>query len=341
MLLWAGSGTDWNSFTWTGSVARQTPSDIPGELRFEPRQMHLGKIRQFGTQPFTFHLTNPTSQTLEIAELSASCGCTEVRTDITRIPPGHRAILTGALAAQDRVGEFGSTLQITFQDGRTVQAQVGGKAVAILHGPTHLDLGETFLEETPSLKKFIFKSGDEDTPWDTMLVKTVTGLEPTLSRRGHTWELSVHAPNETELGSFQGRLTLECRQTGISEPVAIVPVSLAWRTRSRLIEITPMAVYLGVMKSGQEITRRLRIQHANGQRVSLRKFEPSEGLRAEARIIGNPNDTQGQSLEVLTQSLPQGGAQSPQLRLTLETDESEWVARINIFGEQNNKEQTQ
>jgi hypothetical protein len=91
--------------------------------------------------------------------IEKSCGCTEVKADQTTLKPGETATLTGSLAAQDRLGEFGSTIQLTLSDGTITQAQVGAKAVAILHGPTSLDLGSSYIDEKPATQTFTFKKG--------------------------------------------------------------------------------------------------------------------------------------------------------------------------------------
>jgi hypothetical protein len=146
-------------------------------LTITPKQQHLGKIRQGETRPFTFTVTNTSTETVEITDVEASCGCTAVVVAERILKPGASTQLTGMLAAENQLGEFGSTLLLKTKAGDSLQSLVGGHAVTLLVGPTHIDLGVTDLEESPVAQTFIFRTGNDDTPWDTLRVVGGDGLK--------------------------------------------------------------------------------------------------------------------------------------------------------------------
>lgn len=103
--------------------AAATPSmGAPAPLALTPARQHLGKIRQFETKAFTFTVTNTGKKAVEITGIEKSCGCTEVQAAQSTLKPGESTQLTGALAAQDRLGEFGSTVRVNLSDGTRAEA---------------------------------------------------------------------------------------------------------------------------------------------------------------------------------------------------------------------------
>jgi hypothetical protein len=234
-----------------------------------------------------------------------------VKAEQTTLKPGETAILTGSLAAQDRLGEFGSTIQLTLSDGTITQAQVGAKAVAILHGPTSLDLGSSYIDEKPVTQTLTFKKGEDDVPWDTLRVKASEDGSPQpnvqINRVGNTWTLSVTPPQGQEIGVFRRDLTLECWKSGVTAPVATIPLTAVWKTQSRHIQITPMAAYFGVMKPGEEKTVRLRVKNLSGEPIRLEKVEFPEGMNATARLVPHETDPHQFYLETRVLEMPPDG----------------------------------
>jgi hypothetical protein len=228
-----GMGVAWAAWSMREPA---TPATSRGAspLTLTPTQQHLGKIRQFETKAFTVQVKNTSTKTVEITGIEKSCGCTEVKADQTTLKPGETATLTGSLAAQDRLGEFGSTLRVNLSEGSYAQAQVGGKAVNVLQGPSHLDLGSLFIDEKPATQTFTFKKGEDDVPWDTLRVKASEDGSPQpnvqINRVGNTWTLSVTPPQGQEIGVYRRELILECWKNGAKEPAATLPLTAMWKT---------------------------------------------------------------------------------------------------------------
>jgi hypothetical protein len=103
---------------------------------------------------------------------------------------------------------------------------VGGKAVNVLQGPTHLDLGSTFIDEKPATQTFTFKKGEDDTAWDTLKVNAVgtSGPSPRVKTtyKREAWEIEVTAPQVDEIGVYRRELILECWKEGATAPAATI-----------------------------------------------------------------------------------------------------------------------
>jgi hypothetical protein len=270
---------------------------------------------------------------VEITGIEKSCGCTEVKADQTTLKPGETATLTGSLAAQDRLGEFGSTLRVNLSEGSPAQAQVGGKAVNVLQGPTHLDLGSTFIDEKPATQTFTFKRGEDDVPWDTLKLKA-EGLNAESVRNGDQWTVAVTPPPVEEIGVYRRDLLLECWKDGAAAPAATIPLTATWKTQSRHIQITPMAAYFGVIKPGEEKTVRLKVKNLTGEPIRLEKVEFPKGMNATARLVPQEQDQNQLYLEIRVLEMPpDGGVGNRVMRAALRTGDSvQQTIRISLAG---------
>jgi hypothetical protein len=247
-------------------------------LTIIPKQQHLGKIRQGESRPFTFTVTNTSTETVEVAAVEASCGCTAVKLSERVLAPGVSATVMGELSAEQRLGDFGSTIRLTTLSGVILESGIGAHAVAILVGPTYLDLGESYLGEQPEGKTFTYQSGNDEVAWDTLKVKA-EGLNASVETKGDQWEVSLQPVFENVVGAFRKEVQLECWRIGGNEPVAVVPGSVFWRTKSRNFEIRPMAVYvkgggaqLQVLNNRESEVKVLKVEIPVELQIQLRKI---------------------------------------------------------------------
>jgi hypothetical protein len=257
-------------------------------LTITPKQQHLGKIRQGEIRPFTFTVTNTSPKTVEIVGVKASCGCTEVELSEKLLAPGASGTVTGKLSAEGRLGNFGSTLRFETLAGDFQETTVRGQAVAPLVGPTHLDLGETYLGEQAAVKTFTYSSGDDELEWDTLKVKA-EGLKASVEGKGDRWHVSLQPVHEPVVGTFQGTVMIECWNAGNPEPVGLLSAIVQWKTQSRIIRISPTLAFFGVMKEGEVKTLRLTVKNMSGGSIRLNKVESPDGLEVKARLIEDLN----------------------------------------------------
>jgi hypothetical protein len=207
---------------------------------------------------------------------------------------------------------------------------VGGKAVNVLQGPSHLDLGSLFIDEKPATQTFTFKKGEDDVPWDTLKLKA-EGLNAESVRQGDQWTVAVTPPQVDEIGVYRRELILECWKNGAKEPAATIPLTAMWKTQSRHIQITPMAAYFGVMKPGEEKTVRLRVKNLSGEPIRLEKVEFPKGMNATADLV---EDQKQLYLEIRVLEMPpDGGMGNGVMRAVFRAgDSAESAARIMLAG---------
>jgi hypothetical protein len=209
---------------------------------------------------------------------------------------------------------------------------VGGKAVNVLQGPSHLDLGSLFIDEKPATQTFTFKKGEDDVPWDTLKLKA-EGLNAESVRQGDQWTVAVTPPQVDEIGVFRRDIILECWKNGAKEPAATLPLTAMWKTQSRHIQITPMAAYFGVMKPGEEKTVRLRVKNLTGEPIRLEKVEFPKGMNATARLVAQEQDQKQLYLEIRVLEMPpDGGVGAGKLKLSFLFGKRIDTALIKLLG---------
>jgi hypothetical protein len=317
------------------TVPAQSVSGSGKELMLSPQVQHLGKINQHEAKEFSFTLTNTSQETIEVEKISQSCGCTQARVDQSQLKPGESTMLRGSLTAQDRVGEFGSVIQVSLSNGTVAEVQVGAKAVTMLQGSRHLDLGSFYTDERPATQRFSFKKGEAEVVWEVLKLKA-EGVGAVVKDKGGSWELELTAPQMEEIGVFRRDLVLECWEQGGEKPVAQLPLTVSWKSKSRQIEITPMAAYFGVMKPGEEKTVRLKLKNLSGESIRLEKVEFPKGMEATAALVLHEREPNQFYLEIRTRGLPSGdGGSSGVMRAMLKTGSSSLpVASIKVLGEE-------
>jgi hypothetical protein len=270
--------------------------------------------------------------TVEIVGVKASCGCTEVELSEKLLAPGASGTVTGKLSAEGRLGNFGSTLRFETLAGDFQETTVRGQAMAPLVGPTHLDLGETYLGEQAAVTTFTYSSGEDDLEWDTLKVKA-EGMNASVKAKGDQWEVSLQPVVEKVVGKFKGGVTVECWKTGDDKPVAIVAASAFWGTRSRVIGMEPGSAYFGVVSPQQEGIVRLKVApYADDQSIlRLKSVHFPLGMKASAKIVSLRNE---QFLEIRVQELaPMDKDEKQMIQATLAFDGNEDIIfRIPIIG---------
>jgi hypothetical protein len=314
------------------TVPAQSISSSGKELMLSQQVQHLGKINQHEAKEFSFTLTNTSQETIEVEKISQSCGCTQARVDQSQLKPGESTMLRGSLTAQDRVGEFGSVIQVNLSNGNVAEVQVGAKAVTVLHGPSNLELGAYYMGEKPTTQRFSFKKGDAEAVWDQLKLKA-DGMVAEVMEKGEIWELEVRAPQMEEIGVFRRDLVLECWEQGGEKPVAQLPLTVSWKSKSRQIEITPMAAYFGLMKPGEEKTVRLKVKNLSGESIRLEKVEFPKGMEATAALVPHEREPNQFYLEIRTRGLPSGdGGVSGSIYAAFRTHRNLMRCSLSILG---------
>lgn len=104
------------SVCWLPAVSSTT--DVPSPIQWQPLEfspplkLELPGLRMGTEVTFTAIVKNSSDEALRVGQVSASCSCTDVRIDVTEIPAGGQAQLTGTLRARPGEKKSGSTVTI-------------------------------------------------------------------------------------------------------------------------------------------------------------------------------------------------------------------------------------
>lgn len=275
LALLAGCGALllWHAST-PGSLSHPKEPALSASLLITPAKQHLGKLPQYEAKDFAFALQNTGKEPVRILNVEHTCGCTQAVADKDVLQPGEESAITGSLNAQDRLGEFGSFLTVTFQSGQAEPEQlkvaIGARAVAFADAPRQVDLGSTVRGEPPKATTFEIKRGEADLAWNEL---DATGKEAQASVRkidADTWQVTLAPPRQSPVGL--GRETLAVTLLDSGRPVKTLEVGLLWKTASRHFSISPSGVYL----SGSN-TVKVRIKSLTSGKVKIARIETPPG----------------------------------------------------------------
>jgi hypothetical protein len=273
-----------------GQVVQKRKSDSASTaleaLVITPTQQHLGKLLQHEQKIFSFTLKNQGQEAVRIFKVEHSCGCTEAKVASKFLKPGKETLLTGTLNAQDRTGEFGSEILVTYQDTslwnkNILQAKVlvGAKAVTLLKLPNHLDLSSTVLGQEPKSITFEITRGEAAVVWDTLNL-TGENLKSKIKKVGESkWQVWITPPKNDAIGNGREILNFELlnSQTKVINKQSMI---LPWKTVSENFSIFPTGVYLS---AGRPV--RVRIKSLKDRPVTMAMLKIPQEAPLQIRQI--------------------------------------------------------
>jgi|GEM_PF-1451118 len=271
-------------------------SKTSGPLLITPAQQHLGKLNQFEKKHFSFTIKNQGNEPLRIVKVEHSCGCTEAKASKEVIAPGETAKISGTLDAENRVGEFGSQITVSYQKGSRRDAKgaeqmkvlVGAKVVTMLNVPGRVDLGVNLLGETPKPVSFEVSKGEADLDWDELIVESGVVKSEVKNLGKDRWQITLTPPRGEVIGHNREELIIQLIQSKnkIHLPPPVNLVQIAWRTTSANFALSPAGVYL----SGDKPVR-IKIKSLQGRPVQVRDIELPVDAPIQVRAMEESGQT--------------------------------------------------
>jgi len=290
-------------------------SKTSGPLLITPAQQHLGKLNQFEKKHFSFTIKNQGNEPLRIVKVEHSCGCTEAKASKEVIAPGETAKISGTLDAENRVGEFGSQIAVTYKQGSNdtvlnVLFKVGAKAVTVLNIPSQLDLGSTLLGQLGQTQTFELTRGEADLKWDTIKVVSTKTKAVTKKVSETKWNLIVTPPLGDVIGTYRDDISLVLtNQAAVIEKISL---PATWKTTSENFSVSPNGVYL----SGQKIAR-VTIRSLKGKTLQVSNVDLPQGAPVEVKTIEQDGKTVLEIKPFLTRGQLKQEPWSGKIQLTL------------------------
>ena len=193
---------------------------------FENRHHNFGNVARAARVEHIFEFTNPFQQTLQVAAVRASCGCTTPVILTKSVKPGESGQILARFNTRSFLGQRGATLTVVFNSPRPGEAQLrvdGYVRKDVVCDPGELAFG-TIQRGTPSVKSVdIMYAGQAN--WKILNAESaITGLdlhvEETSRQDGRVNYLltATYTPTDT-VGYLNGDIYL--RTSDRSQPNAV------------------------------------------------------------------------------------------------------------------------
>jgi hypothetical protein len=180
----------------------------------------------------------------------------------------------GSLHTENRAGEFGAHIVVSYQEGnhedaRNAKLLVETEAVTLIDLPSHLNLGSTVFGQKPQVVTFEVTKDKAEVNWDELRVLQAQSKIEVTKTLGERWAISVIPPLESATGSYREDLTLELANSKDHKMIVCQKTSpLSWKTISENFSINSSGVYL----SGDHVAK-VRIKSLKSRLVELARIE--------------------------------------------------------------------
>lgn len=271
---------------------------------FENRHHNFGNVARAARVEHIFEFTNPFQQTLQVAAVRASCGCTTPVILTKSVKPGESGQILARFNTRSFLGQRGATLTGVFNSPRHGEAQLrvdGYVRKDVVCDPGELAFG-TIQRGTPSVKSVdIMYAGKAN--WKILNAESaITGLdlhvEETSRQDGRVNYLltATYTPTDT-VGYLNGDIYL--RTSDRSRP--FVPLQFSTKIVEP-ISVSPSPMLFGKIPQQSITTKKLILRgeqpfkvlsiHSKDDRVRCKHHLDSKKLHLITVTIDFGNDSQ-------------------------------------------------
>ncbi len=226
---------------------------------FPVRSHDFGTVAVAAKTEFAFEVFNPLGNTMHIRSVRASCGCTTPIVQNEYIAPNQTGFIVARFNTDTFKGQRGATLTVVIDKPfySEVQLKVNGyiRSDMVLF-PGSIDFSRLNQGDAVSKATKVYYAGRSD--WQIVDVRSnKPWLMPVFkesSRVGGSvqYDLSVDIREDAPTGYFQDELVIVTNDRTMPN----VPVRVSGQVESGL-SISPQAVALGSIKTGEAISRKL------------------------------------------------------------------------------------
>lgn len=257
---------------------------------FKVTDHDFGNVAKDSFTEFRFDLSNIYMEDIHIASVTSSCGCTTPRIEKQTLKTYERGAIVAHFNTDRFSGAKGATLTVTIDRPYYAQVQLHVKGYIrsdVVFSPGSVNLGTTEegqpVERTVSVR--LYNGGQQIVKVDSQNPHIT--VKPVLRSQGYsgsTYDLIVKSDGEIPPGYINDRVLLTL--SGSSRPV---PLEVAGRITSG-ITVSPSALFLGVVKPGQTVTKKL-VVHGNSPFRVTRVLCDDESFKADLPTDDTPKRT--------------------------------------------------
>jgi hypothetical protein len=236
---------------------------------FEAHSHDFGMVARGSKQEYSFVLTNSYKEDVHISDVRSSCGCTTPRVTKDRIKTHEQSAIALAYNTRSFLGAKSATVTVTFDEPyyAEVQLTVNGYIRSdVVFNPGAVEFGSVDAGQTASTKVSISYAGRDD--WEITDVRSANEsfeveLQETLRSGGRVnYEMVVRLKPDAPPGFIHDQLLIVTNDSGasnVSLPVEGQIVSA--------ITVSPAALFLGVLKPGESVKKRLVVRGSKPFRI--------------------------------------------------------------------------
>lgn len=272
----------------TAPTAASPEADTP-RIEVEPADLDLGDLPEGAVAEFVYTIRNTGQAPLEISNIKATCGCTDVEMKKTLLAPGEASELKGAFDSFHRLGRQVKTINFKTNDPRHKSMALKFKAFVyqeIVVEPTYLMM-KTVLSQVGAEKRVRIRAWtdppleiktiqviDENQPVEVkVLSRTVDLREDDAASTGPLTviELGVTVPKGAPITILNGKIKLETNNK--VSPTLWIPFQ---GRISGDVYAKPTRVHFGAASPGATLTKVVTVSSSSHQPFSLDGVEPGK-----------------------------------------------------------------
>ena len=237
---------------------------------FETTSHDFGRIARGAKAEYEFVLKNIYAKDVHIAGVRVTCGCTTARIKKSLLKTYEKRAIVASINSKTFLGRQSSTITVTIDEPAYAQVQLHVKVFIqsdVVLQPASVQLGS--VDQGTPVEKKISVNCTRRSDWKILDVKSVNPhlsgeVVETARQRGRvSYELRVRLDEHAPAGYIKDHLILVTNDQRSKQ----IPVMVQGRVLST-ITLSPGSLFLGVVQSGEKVTKRLVVRGKKPFRIT-------------------------------------------------------------------------
>ena len=258
---------------WTvGSVLLCTPQAAAQDWArkmFKVTSHDFGTVARGAKADFVFEVQNLYREPVHIASVRSSCGCTTPTINKQTLKTWEKAEILAKYNTRTFLGSKGATVTVVIDQPYYAEVQLSVRGYIrsdVVCDPGEVSFGE--VDQFSQSQKTVKLNYAGRTDWQILDVRSANKhleveLLETLRANGRvSYEMMVRLMPEAPSGYFQSQLTILTDDARLKS----FPLAVQGRVLSPLT-VSPASLFLGVLETGQSVTRNLVVKGKQPFRV--------------------------------------------------------------------------
>lgn len=237
---------------------------------FETDSHDFGQVARNAKVEFRFVLTNPYLEDVHIVSAVPSCSCTSLRIETPLLKTYEKGAIVAVFNTKTFRGQHGATVTVTFDQPFYATAQLHVKGYVrddVTFDPEHVELGT--IDQGNPAEKWVTVNFSSSSGWQ---IREIRSSNPHLSaqavQRGIdansvSYAMRVRLDPRAPVGYIRDHLMLVTNDAQSTQ----FPVLVEGRVVSA-VTVSPASLFLGVLRPGESVTKRLVVQGKKPFRVT-------------------------------------------------------------------------